>query len=79
MNLETDPFEIESWEDYAKLCRDAGELWRFKKALSEYIWITNRPCEKEIREYCNRRRGEWFREEIERKKKLSKAKDFDRV
>lgn len=62
--LDIDPFEIESWEDYAKACRDAGEFWRFKKSLSDYIYFTNRPCYQEIREYVNRRMGEWAHDEI---------------
>lgn len=67
MTLDIDPFEITSWESYAKDCLAAGELWRFKRALSEYIYITNRPCFDEITVYANRRHGEFMEEDLRKK------------
>lgn len=64
MDLDIDPFEITSWKEYAKACLAAGELWRFRKALSDYIYFTNLPCQKEIKEYANRRFGEFLEEDI---------------
>lgn len=67
MTLDIDPFEITSWESYAKDCLAAGELWRFRKALSEYIYITNKPCVEEIKAYANRRHGEFMQEDLRKK------------
>lgn len=63
-DLDVDTFEIENWETYCRKCIDAGERWRFQRALSEYLTITMRPFRKEVREYCLRRQGEWAKEEI---------------
>ncbi len=75
MNLDIDPFEIQNWEEYAKSCGASGEIWRFRKALSDYIYITNRPCYDEIKAYVNMRRGEWARDDLrERKRKMVQGK-----
>lgn len=72
MSLDLDPFEVENWEQYARACKDAGEIWRFRKALSDFIYFTNAPCYKEIKEYANRRAGEFFDEDI--RKQMAKVR-----
>lgn len=66
IDLDPDPSTIESWHDYATACFKAGETWRFRKKLSEYIWWSNKAVEGQIREYCIRRQGEWAREDLDR-------------
>ena len=79
MELDIDPFEIPSWNQYAIDCAAANETWRFRKALSDYIYITNQPCYKEIREYVNRRRGEWASDEIVQKlRRIREFKELER-
>lgn len=64
MNLEDDSFEIACWEQFAKLCIEQGKMNVFKKKISEYIWITNRPYREEIMAHAWRRKGEIDRETV---------------
>lgn len=72
MTLDIDPFEITNWTEYAIACKDAGEIWRFRKAMSDFIYFTNAPCYKEIKEYANRRAGEFLDEDI--RKQMAKVR-----
>lgn len=62
--IDQDPFEIESWHEFFKTCSVAGKISHARKVLSDYIYLTNRPCQQEIRAYVNRRRGEWAQDTI---------------
>ncbi len=72
--LDQDPFLINDWEQYAKDCLAASELWRFRKGLSDYIFYLNRPLRAELTAYINKRRGEIDRQELEEVIKRKKAK-----
>jgi hypothetical protein len=72
-DLDIDPFLVEDWHQYAKDCLAAGELWRFRKGLSDYIYYLNRPLEAELRAYINRRRGDFAKQDIDDDIKKSKS------
>lgn len=74
IDLDQDPFLIEDWEQYAKDCINRGETWRFRKALSDYIFYLNRPLKAELDAYINKRRGEIDRQELEEVIKRKKSR-----
>lgn len=67
MDLDEDPFYIASWAEYAQFCKEQGKLSLFVGKLCQYIAITNKPVRDDIKAYCNRRLGEWARDELEAK------------
>lgn len=78
MDLEQDPFLIESWEQYAKDCIAANSTWRFRKTLCDYIWWTNRPLKAELKAYTDKRLGEWAKEDLIESNKVHAKRMRDR-
>lgn len=64
MNIEEDPYFIDDWEAYAALCIKLSHLDLFKKKLSDYIYFLNEPYQKEIKSYCDRRMGDFAKQEL---------------
>jgi len=59
LNLEEiDPFEIESWYEFALLCKKENSTLIFKEKISKYIYITNLWKLNELLAYTNKLHGE---------------------
>jgi len=74
MNLDIDPYLIESWEEYALKCIPEGQCWRLRKALSDFIWLESRPFQRELDAYCRKRQGDWMREDLDEQIKRKKPR-----
>lgn len=57
-DLDEDPFLIDSWEEYCRTCLKASRIDLFKKKLSEYVYMTNRPLQAELEAYIEFRSAE---------------------
>lgn len=74
MDLDQDPHTIVNWEEYAQGCINSGEMWRFRKALSDYIFWVTRPLKAELNEYIRRRQGEWMMQDLDDQVKRKKPR-----
>lgn len=69
-----DPFFIDSWVDFCQWCISLNRLDLFKKYISTYIEITNRPILKDLNEYIIRLEAEkWKDTEGEKERKRTKS------
>jgi hypothetical protein len=68
LDLDIDPLEIESWEEYCKLCIKHNQLELFKKKINEFIYSTTQIELNSLNAYVNKRLGEFFEYETIHKK-----------
>jgi len=74
MDLDRDPYEIESWEEYCKSCIKASRIDLFKKKLSTHIFETNRPILECLKAFALKIQGEIVQQELLRQHKLLKKR-----
>lgn len=66
--IDEDPYLIESWEEYCKLCIRSGNLKLFKSKLGSYICHLNKPIQADLEAFCVKIQGEIYEAEMLRKK-----------
>ena len=54
-----------SFEEAFHFYNAIGRGFEYRKAVADYIHLTNAPYRKSILDYCKRRQGEWDRDKVE--------------
>lgn len=78
-DLDLDPFEIHSWEDYCMECIKHKRLDLFKKKLSEYIYLINSFEEEKLKKFINAILTDLAAEELREQYRLYKPPKSNRV
>lgn len=61
-----------SYEEAFRFYNALGRGFEYRKAVADYIHITNAPYRKSILDYCKRRQGEWAHDEKIEEAKMAK-------
>lgn len=65
MDLDTDSYLVEDWEELAKHAASLGQTPKFARKLADHIFFLTLPIKKELKEYGMRRKGEIDRDNLE--------------